>query len=338
MTSAFHQLDIEFLALTITMTENSPSLTINKTSITELADDEIIIQVTHSSLNYKDELICAGNPGLVRRFPHIAGIDATGVVSVSHSPQFTAGDAVMVIATPLGVRCPGGLAGYIKVPVSWVMHVPKTMTVRDAAIFGTAGYTAALAVIKLEALGMVKDDGPVLITGASGGVGLIAAHILLARGYSVELISDNIGLQEMFTADQRFAILSREKFLKASSFPLLKAKYVGAIDCIGGNYLSISARSLKEGAGLCVIGMVASETTTLSLMPFILRGVQLIGISAETSAGETRQAVWKLIAEVMRLIPVETITRECTFAGALEHLVGNKRLGGIGRILVSIDG
>jgi acrylyl-CoA reductase (NADPH) len=328
---AFH-----FMALTVCLSRGSISLSLQETELTKVSNRDVIIKVLHSSINYKDKLICAGNPGLVRRFPHVAGIDAVGEVVSPNAAKFLPGDNVMVIATPLGVKCAGGFAEYIKVPEDWVMSIPDELSAKDVAIIGTAGFTAALALLTLEKYETLKSNGPILITGASGGVGLLAAFLLLARGYQVELVSSDPTLAEFFVEYEGASFISYDEFLNQKSFPLLKSKYAGAIDNVGGGALSIAARSLNPNAKICAIGMAASEKIDMSIMPLIQRGIHIIGINAEATDDDTRRDVWNLISETRSQLPLEKVSKECSLQEACVYLKGEKYMPGHGRILVNV--
>ena len=330
------KLDLSFSALTVEKSAKGFTIAIKKANFSTLNTDEVLIKVYFSTLNYKDTLICSGNPGLVRKYPHTAGIDAGGVVEKSTSPRFKTGDHVMVIATPLGVSRPGGLAEYIKVPSAWVHFVPTGMEIKDTLVFGTAGFTAALAIQKLESAGLQKNHGPVLVTGATGGVGLISCFLLSTFGYQVHAVTGNLGANNILSSIGVRTIISRDNFLAKPSFPLLKTHFAAAIDCIGGRYLSVIARQLNPDGAVAVIGMVESESVNLSVMPFILRGIQLIGVSAELSDSNTRTAIWARISSAIKNQDVCNLYSECSFKQALMHLNGTQKIEKVGRIIVRI--
>lgn len=336
MTERSLRIDLKFSALTVFRSNERVDLLMKEVTFDKLRENEIVIKVSYSSINFKDRLICQGNTGLVRRFPHVPGIDAVGHVTISNSPRFKVGDQVLVIATPLGVKCAGGLAEYTKIPDNWAMPIPENLTARDVAAFGTAGFTAALAISKLEQYETSNKNGPILITGAAGGVGLIAAFILLARGYEVELVSSDPNITTLFADQDRVSFVSYAEFLNQKSFPLLKSKYAGAIENVGGEALSIALRSLHNDSKLCAIGMAKSENLNVSVMPFILRGIHIVGINAESTDSLTREKIWRLIAEIRPHVPIEKISRECSLEEVCHHLMGSGGISGIGRMLVKI--
>lgn len=331
-------IDLSYFALTLTRSEDQPELKVQEMHMGAMTNQEIVIRVSYSSINYKDQLMSKGNPGLVRRFPHVLGIDAVGSVVISHSTRFKVGDDVMVIATPLGRNIPGGLAEYVKVPLDWVMHVPRKMTSKQIASLGTAGFTAALAFLELEKSNIITKEGPVLITGACGGVGMTAASLLLAKGYEIEVVSTSSELNDIYNGCSGARCLDYDDFIKQNSFPLLKPKYIGAIENIGGRALSVALRSMKESSKLCAVGMVVSEKIDVSIMPFILRGIQLQGINAEISDNKTRHLVWDLISNQYFASPISPSIRECTLSEACEYMRGNNPLPGRGRVLVNVAG
>lgn len=329
-------LNLNFPALTVHKIDLGFSLAISEAKISSMKSNEVIIKVQFSTINYKDQLVCAGNPGLVRRYPHVVGIDAGGIVETSNSVKFKPGDKVMVIGTPLGVNRAGGLAEYIKVPAEWVEFVPSAMEVKDTLVFGTAGYTAALAIQKLEVAGLKRNDGPVLVTGATGGVGLTACFLLSSLGYEVHAVSGNLTANEILGSIGVKTVYSRETFLAELDFPMLKARFAAAIDTVGGSYLSVTARQLKAGGAVAVVGMVASEEITLSVMPLILRGVQLIGVNAEMSDSATRDLIWKTISDTVKFKDMSKLYHQCDLAGALGYLNGTNKIKKSGRIVVQI--
>ena len=336
MSKPKHSVDLTFSALTVRKYDQVFSLSIEETRLQTMRNNEVIIKVEYSSINYKDRLICAGNSGLVRRFPHIAGIDAVGQIVASNSSRFSIGDNVMVIATPLGVKSNGGFAEYVKVPLNWVMHIPKGLTAVDVATLGTAGFTAALAILRLEENETLKSNGPIVVTGGSGGVGMIAAFMLTVRGYEVELISSKPQLMDIFKGYNNVRVKSYYDFVERKTFPLLKSKYGGAIENLGGDALTVALRSLNPNAKLCAIGMAASEKIETSILPLILRGVHIMGINAESSDEHTRIKVWRLISETVAALPLEKISTQYTLFELRDYLSNQFNQEILGRLVVKI--
>lgn len=326
----------KFSALQVSRIHGRLGLSVENSEINSIESDEVVVKVHYSSVNYKDRLIALGNVGLIRKYPHIVGIDAVGTIACSNGSQFSNGQEVMLIATPLGVETQGGFAEYVKVPVQWLMDVPHELSLKDIASFGTAGYTAALAVLNLKKNNVSKDRGLVLVTGCSGGVGLIAAYILLVLGYRVELVSKEPAIMDVFSSFEHVSHTSYSEFVNKNSFPLLKPKYTAVIDTVGGEALSVAIRSLEPEAMACVIGMAASETLNVSIMPFILRGIHCVGINAESSHFDTREAVWRLLSEVRPSISFEKFIHEFSLREVCKYLSSGSSSLRYGRIVVKI--
>ena len=242
--------------------------------------NEVVIKVTYSSLNYKDALSSVGNPGVSKHFPHITGIDVAGTVFESTSPIFKVGERVLVTGYDMGMNSNGGHAQYVKIPASWVARIPDAISDREIMTFGTAGLTAALSVNELIENGIKPESGDILVTGATGGVGSIAIAILSKLGYNITAISgkkERIDFLKKIGANE---VILREEFEEESKKTLLREKYAGVVDTVGGKILANALKQIKyDGVATCC-GLTSSHELNTNVFPFILRGVRLIGIDS----------------------------------------------------------
>jgi acrylyl-CoA reductase (NADPH) len=306
-------MNLKFDAIVVRKLPNNVfSRQIEEKHVSDLPDNTLLINVKYSSLNYKDALSSIGNMGVTRRFPHTPGIDAAGIVVKSNSNEFKVGDNVVVFSQDLGINTPGGFGEYISVPDTWPIHLPKNMTLKESMIFGTAGYTAALAVESLLANLAINKDNKILVTGVSGGVGSLSASILSKLGYLV-IGSTGKALDKDFIDDLGiFEIINRDSLNKSIQKPLLKTEFDGAIDTVGGETLSNIIKSLKENGVAVATGMVSSENINTSIMPFILRGIKLIGVNSQITNKEKRIDIWERLSNEWRPFNLDKIARFCT--------------------------
>jgi putative YhdH/YhfP family quinone oxidoreductase len=264
-------------------------------SITDLPDGDVLIRVSYSSLNYKDALSAAGNRGITRSYPHTPGVDAAGIVVASTSGRFSEGDAVIVNGYDLGMNTPGGFGRFIRVPADWVLRLPHGLSMKESMIYGTAGFTAAMA---LEALHETvrPGDGDILVTGASGGVGCLSVALLADQGYRVVAVSGKPESWDFLSGMGASERLSREEAVDLSGRPLLKGRWAGVIDNVGGDILAAAIRSAKPGGSVICCGNVSSAELSITVYPFILRGIRLVGIDSQNCPMEHREQIWKLLA------------------------------------------
>jgi len=265
----------------------------------DLAAGDVVIRVSHSGINYKDALAATGAGKILRRYPLVGGIDLAGVVESSADQRFKAGDAVLVTGCSLSETHDGGYAQFARVPGDWVIPMPAGLDAAAAMGIGTAGFTAALAIHRMEQNGQSPQGGPVAVTGASGGVGSIAIDMLATRGYKAIAISGKADaaayLKELGAAE----VLSRSA-LELGTRALESARFAGAIDNLGGEMLSWLTRSVDFWGNIASIGLASGAELKTSVMPFILRGVALIGINSSATRREWRLKVWQRIATDLR--------------------------------------
>lgn len=288
------------------------STQIQELSIPKCAEDEIVIKVSYSSLNYKDALSSIGNPGVTKNFPHITGIDVAGVVYESTSKIFKAGEKVLVTGYDMGMNTNGGHAEFVKVPASWVARIPDAISAKEIMTFGTAGLTAALSISELIENGVKPENGEVLVTGATGGVGSIAVSILNKIGFTVVAIT---GKEEKTNYLKRIGaseVILRDTFNEESKKSMMQEKYSGVVDTVGGEVLANALKYINyDGVATCC-GLTSSHELNTNVFPFILRGIRLIGIDSVECKLEKKQAAWEKIASKWKIDTLDSITNEIT--------------------------
>jgi acrylyl-CoA reductase (NADPH) len=269
---------------------------IKQKDLSDLPAGELLIEVKYSSLNYKDALSASGNKGVTRKYPHTPGIDAAGVIATSSTSQFGAGDQVIVTGFDLGMNTAGGFGQYISVPASWAVKLPQGLTLKESMAYGTAGLTAALCVMRLMAFGLSKDSGEVLVTGATGGVGSVAVGILAKLGFDVVAATGKTDEKDFLTQLGAKTIISREEANDTSGRPLQKGRWAGVVDAVGGNILATAIKSTKYGGLVAACGNTMSADLAVSVYPFILRGVSLLGVDSVEIPMNTRLRTWQKLA------------------------------------------
>ncbi|MBN1829355.1 MAG: YhdH/YhfP family quinone oxidoreductase [Deltaproteobacteria bacterium] len=302
-----------------------------------LPPGEVLINVKYSSINFKDALSSIGNRGVTKKYPHTPGVDAAGVVTESTDSGFNPGDEVLVTGFDLGMNTSGGFAEYIRVPASWVVKLPPNLSLRESMNYGTAGFTAALSVYKLTGNGVTPDQGQVLVTGAPGGVGSIAVSILAKIGFSVTAVNGVIDEREYLLKLGAKEVIGIEEATDREGKILLKARWAGVVDTVGGPILATAVKSTQYGGTITCCGNAASHDLPLNVYPFILRGVSLLGIDSVECPTGTRHAVWRKIASDWKTDHLAEIASEVALEGVSEKidliLQGKHR----GRAIVRID-
>ncbi|MEW6334573.1 MAG: YhdH/YhfP family quinone oxidoreductase [Thermodesulfobacteriota bacterium] len=279
--------------------------------IASLPPGDLLIKVDHSSLNYKDALSATGNPGVTRKYPHIPGIDAAGVVAESTTASFRPGDPVLVTGYDLGMDTDGGYAQYCRIPAEWAVPLPEGLDLRESMILGTAGFTAALGIRHMLHDGLSPEKGPVLVTGASGGVGSVAVSILAKLGFQVTAASDPAQadyLRQIGAAD----VIDRETLNTDSPKAMLKELWAGAYDTVGGKTLENVIKSVRYLGVIANCGMVGGGAIATSVFPFILRGIKLLGTDSVQCPMDVRLDVWRNLAGPWKPADLERLVRTIT--------------------------
>jgi acrylyl-CoA reductase (NADPH) len=307
-------------------------------TLNDLAPGDVVIQAAYSDVNYKDALAVTGKGKIMRRFPLVAGIDVAGTVAESGDPRFQAGQEVLVVGCGLGEAHDGGYSEYVRVPGDWIVPLPEGLTLYEAMAIGTAGFTAALAVERMEHNGQRPDMGPVAVTGASGGVGSVAVDLLAGRGYEVHAISGKADAADYLRRLGASEVIDR-KSLELGTRPLEKACWGGAIDNLGGDLLAWLTRTVKPWGNIASIGLASSPALATTVIPFILRGVSLLGIYSVEVPPALRQRVWQRLAGDLRPRHLESIVSRVVSLAEVEGVFEPLMQGTMtGRTVVRIGG
>ena len=316
---------------------------VSEKSIDELPAGDVLIKVRYSSLNYKDALSATGNKGVTRNYPHTPGIDAAGIVEESGNNQFKKGDEVLVTGYDLGMNTSGGFAEYVRVPADWVVKLPAGLSLKESMMLGTAGLTAGLSVYKLDEAGIdpacreTGKEGEIIITGATGGVGSIALALLSKLGYSTVASTRKKEKENYLKELGAKLIINSDELDDKSGKPLLNRRWKGAVDTVGGNILSTVIRSLDYRCSVASCGNALSPDFNITVFPFILRGVNLLGINSAETPMDLRKNIWQKLAGEWKPNNLENIITECSLEELNEKI--DLILQGIitGRILVNLS-
>lgn len=284
------------------------------TTLDELSPGDVVINARYSGVNYKDALAATGAGNVLRRFPLIGGIDVSGIVASSSDPRFHLGDQVLVTGHDLGVSHDGGYSEVVRVPADWVVPVPPGLTLFDVMTIGTAGFTAALSIVEMEHNGLAPARGPVIVTGATGGVGSIAVACLAARGYRVTALTRKDGEHDYLRSLGAAEMLSSAT-LQMGTRPLEKSIWAGAVDPVGGDTLAWLTRTMMPGGTIASSGLTGGVELHTTVMPFILRGVKLLGIDSVTCPMDLRREVWRRLSSDMKPANLSLIANEIPFEG-----------------------
>lgn len=293
---------------------------IKERSVNDLPQGEVLVRVKYSSMNYKDVLSATGNRGVTKNYPHTPGIDAAGMVEESLSPDLKPGEQVIVTSYDLGMNTSGGYGQYIRVPAGWVVKLPTNLSLRESMIYGTAGFTAALSIYRLVEYGITPDKGKVLVSGGAGGVGSIAVSILAKLGYQVAAVNAIVDEKDYLLGIGAKEVISIDEATDTSGRPLLKARWAGSVDTVGGPILATTIKSTDYGGAVTSCGNAASHDLPLNVYPFILRAVTLIGIDSQNCPMPLRTKVWQKLAAEWKLDQLDRVASETSLDGLNERI------------------
>ncbi len=305
-------------------------------SLAELPENEVLIRVSYSSLNYKDALSADGNRGVTRRYPHTPGIDAAGQVRSSTVRDFAPGMNVLCMGYDLGMNTPGGFGEYIRVPASWVMELPIGLSLLESMQLGTAGFTAAQCVHTLLEHGLKPDSGPVLVTGATGGVGSLVIRLLAHLGYRAVAVTGKSDQEPYLRKLGADAVVGREQLLRGQGKMLLRERWAGVVDTVGGEILATAVKATCYGGMVTCCGNAASGDLPLNVYPFILRGVVLAGIDSANCPMSRRQEIWHKLAGEWKLTGLDSLARVVSLPELDEEIKRMLQGRALGRVVVDL--
>ncbi|MDC1042512.1 YhdH/YhfP family quinone oxidoreductase [Gammaproteobacteria bacterium] len=291
---------MQYSAYYVEEIEGEFSASISKLELEKPAEGFVQIKVSHSSLNYKDALSASGNKGVTRNYPFVPGIDAAGAISDSNSSQFTEGDEVIVTGYDMGMNTPGGFGEFINVPVGWVVKKPENLTSLEAMSIGTAGLTAAASVLKIYESSK-ESDLPVLVSGATGGVGSIAVMLMSKLGKEVSALTGKSSSVDFLKSIGATSVIMRDEYLDSPSKAMERPLFSCAIDTVGGNVLSKMLPQISPHGVVACCGNVAGIEVNTTVFPFILRGISLCGIDSAESAIDFKSSIWQKFADEWKL-------------------------------------
>lgn len=304
----------------------------------QLDQGEVEIQVTHSSINYKDALAATGAGRIIRRFPCIGGIDLAGRVTASADARFKPGDEVLATSYDIGVAHHGGYAERARIPAAWVLKLPAGLSRAEAMALGTAGFTAGLGIVRMEENGLTPAKGPVVVSGATGGVGSLAIDMLAGRGYHVVALTGKESETDYLKGLGAKEVLLRQSLDLAKIKPLGKELWAGAVDNLGGDVLAWMISTMRQGGTIASIGLAASASLKTTVMPFILRGAALLGIDSGYICEPYRSGIWQRLASDLRPQHLASMTRRLAFdelPDCFEDFLAGRAHG---RVVVEIAG
>jgi len=310
---------------------------IKERKIDDLPAGDVLVKVNYAALNYKDALSFSGNKGVTRKYPHTPGIDGAGVVVESKSATFKAGDEVLVTSYDFGMNTDGAFAEYIRVPAEWIVSLPDGIDLKESMIIGTAGLTAGIGLYKMERMGQKPDQGAVVVSGASGGVGSMAVGILAKAGYEVIASTGKKDLSDYLKNLGAANVVDREFINDDSSRPLIKPKWAGAIDTVGGSTLSTLIKGCKREGNIAACGLVASPVLSTTVFPFILNGVNLLGLDSATFPMKERKAVWNKLATDWKLPNMDDLATICKLEELEPYIDAMLKGDSKGRVVVEMD-
>jgi len=318
-------------------TDGTYTRRIAEKSLDDLPAGEVLVRVHYSSLNYKDGLSATGHRGVTKNYPHTPGVDAAGVVEESLSEAFQPGDEVIVTSYDLGMNTPGGFGQYIRVPAGWVVPLPENLSPKESMAYGSAGLTAGFCIFKLQEHAITPERGEILVTGATGGVGSFAVAMLAKIGYQVVAVTGKMDEKQFLIDLGAKEVISRDAATDISGKPLLKGRWAGVVDAVGGEILSTAIRATKLHGAVTCCGNVASPDLPINVYPFILRGISLVGIDSQSFPMTFRRQTWEKIATDWKLDNLDRQTSVCSLEeldSEIDLILAGKQKG---RVIVDLE-
>lgn len=326
-----------FNALVVTENaDNTYSKAVCQRNVHDLPDNELLIEVHYSSLNFKDAMSASGNKRITQNYPHTPGIDAAGIVLSDKSGTFAKGQQVLVFGYDLGMNTPGGLGQVISIPSNWAVACPRGLTLKEAMIYGTGGLTAALCIQKLEKMGAKPSDGPIAVTGATGGVGSMSVALLKQLGYTVIAFSGKPEQSEYLLSLGATEVKHRDTINAVAGKPVGRELWAHAIDTLGGDYLANLLKQVKSDGAVASCGLASSPEFSMTVIPFITRGVSLLGVDSVYIPLSDKRHIWERVASDMKLPRLAQYCEEITLAQTPEYLDRFLQSNVVGRYVVNM--
>lgn len=317
--------------------EGKTSAAVQHISLDDLPDGDVVVAVDYSTVNYKDGLCIGPGGGLVRNYPHVPGIDFAGTVETSNDPLYKAGDKVVLTGWRVGEMHWGGYAQKARVKADWLVPLPAGLTTRQAMAVGTAGFTAMLAVMALQDHGLTAGTGPVLVTGAAGGVGSVATAILANLGHEVAAVTGRPETADYLTSLGATQIVARDEINEVTKRPLEAETWAGCVDAVGGPMLARALGQMKYGASVAAVGLAGGANLPATVIPFLLRGVNLLGIDSVMQPYDNRLRAWERIATDLPMDKLEAMIQPATLSD-LTQLGADILQGQVkGRVVVDVN-
>ena len=327
----------KFPALVLSEEDGAVTSAVRELSLDDLPEGDVVVRVTHSGLNYKDGMVVKGIGRLVRNYPHVPGIDFAGIVVSSDSDTCRLGDRVLLTGWRVGETHWGGYAGMARVESDWLVPLPDGLSAKRAMAIGTAGFTSMLCVAALEDHGLTPDSGEVLVTGAAGGVGSVAVSILAKRGYNVAASTGRPEQHDFLRALGASTIVERAELSEPSKPPLEAERWAGALDTVGGTTLARLLAQMRYGASVAACGLAGGAGLKTTVLPFLLRGVNLLGIDSVMQPRDNRLRIWRRLVEDLPFEQLDALTDEIALSdipgAAGDILKGQVR----GRLVVNLE-